>query len=670
MASPSQPLPRKSYHGILDRLKQSVFEIDSDGLLRWLNPAAEQLLGATPEQYQQRPWAQLMQLSRADGRPLDNGSSVVDRTLTDGADRSIRKLRLSVAGPRSIIVSGDCFALKNDSGLIEGCVLVLTDVSDAHLSEQIYTWEATVLTLISSGADLGMVFNSITQGVESIQTQARASVLLVVDEDQRLECACAPNLPDQYGLSVAAERIGPNAGPSAVAAYSGKSIFVSDIEQDDRWANYRTLAQAYGFRSCWVIPVMDPFNQTVLATFNLYCIDPKTPTDADIAILKRASHLIAFALERSNIERERDESDARFRQLAEEIDEVFWLSNLNGKILYVSPSFERIWGFGSDSLYQSPWLWLDSVIKDDRQLLLNAMTKKGTSHFQVEYRIRRPDGNIIWIEHRAFPVLNEQGEVYRLAGIARDISGRKFQQEQQSSLLCALEQSNKELDHYASVVSHDLQAPLRKITYFSDRLLSQPTGLSQVQSDYLVRMNKAAVRMRELVQDLLIYSRLANQRSGPITEVDLHALAQRVLHDLDVSADERQPIVKLESLPIIKGYTLLWQQLLQNLLCNALKFQPPGQRPEIRLFCDYDAEQRLRLHCCDNGIGFDITQTPDILKPFVRLHGQHKYEGNGIGLAIVKKVADWHQLTIHIDSQPGKGSCFILTWPKVNMVTL
>lgn len=648
---------------LLSRLKQAVIELDSAARVRWLNSAAEQMLGTSAERCYGHCWADLVQHSHPDGRPFVDRVSEITLTLADAQDRTIRKHRLSRRNIPPIIVSGECLAITKETGALDGCLLILDDISDSHHNNQILTWESTVLTLISSGASLELVLRSLTLGMETLQHEAKASVLLVNEQGDGLVCACAPSLPEHYPLTISTERIAADAGPSGLAAFSGQSIILSDIEQDDRWPTYRGMGRIYGLRAAWVIPVMDPFNQKVLATFNLYHPSPKTPTEKDLALLKRAANLIAFALERESIQRERDESDARFRQLAQEIDDVFWLSNMNGKLLYASPAFESIWGVGCDTLYQSPWLWLDSIVDEDRPGVTKAMALQSSGHFHIEYRIRRPDGNIRWIEDRAFPVANAEGQPFRLAGIARDITRRKHQQQQQLQLMEALEQSNTELQQYASVVSHDLQEPLRKISYFSELLLSKASESTEQQSDYLRRIQNAAERMRDMVQDLLSYARLNQKRAEPLVDIDLLSLAKTVLQDLEVSVQESQASISLENLPVIRGQASLWRQLLQNLISNALKFQPLGQRPEIRLFCDLDAQNRLRFQCCDNGIGFDANRYTEVFKPFYRLHGRHQYEGNGIGLAIVKKVADWHGLTITVNSQVGHGSRFCFTWP-------
>jgi signal transduction histidine kinase len=237
-----------------------------------------------------------------------------------------------------------------------------------------------------------------------------------------------------------------------------------------------------------------------------------------------------------------------------------------------------------------------------------------------------------------------------------------------------LARSNRELEGFASVASHDLQEPLRKITAFGDRLQGQfGDALTDKGRDYLERMQNAATRMQTLIDDLLAYSRVTT-RGQPFVPVSLTAVTGEVLSDLELRIEKTGARVEVGDLPTIEADPLQMRQLMQNLLSNALKFQRPGEPPQIRVegrILDGNAAAgdgaaapgRCQIQVEDDGIGFDEKYLERLFKPFQRLHGSGTYEGTGIGLAICKKIAERHGGSIVARSAPGRGACFLVELP-------
>ena len=238
-----------------------------------------------------------------------------------------------------------------------------------------------------------------------------------------------------------------------------------------------------------------------------------------------------------------------------------------------------------------------------------------------------------------------------------------------------LGRSNRELEEFAAVASHDLQEPLRKITAFGDRLQGHAAELDDKGRDYLERMRNAAGRMQGLIEDLLAYSRVTT-RARPFEPVDLAAVVEEVLSDLELRIEKSGAEVAVEALPTLDADASQMHQLFQNLLANALKFQRPGEAPAIRVSAEVldggregssssgiAAAPVCRVQVEDNGIGFDEKYLDRLFKPFQRLHGQSAYEGTGIGLAICSKIAQRHGGSITASSRPGEGSRFVVTLP-------
>mgnify|MGYP001450392298 CR=1 FL=1 len=259
--------------------------------------------------------------------------------------------------------------------------------------------------------------------------------------------------------------------------------------------------------------------------------------------------------------------------------------------------------------------------------------------------------------------------------LKQEVSERKQAEEEARSLAVTLEVSNRDLQDFASVASHDLQEPLRKILAFGDRLGSRyGDTLGEQGQDYLKRMMDASQRMRNLIDDLLTLSRVSSQ-SNPNVPVDLAAVSEQVLADLEIAIEKSGGRLEVGDLPTIEADPTQMRQLLQNLISNALKFQKPGEPPVVKiksqLFEDYSeddagaahAQKMLELTVEDSGIGFDESYGDRIFKVFQRLHGRNEYEGTGLGLAVCRKIVERHNGTITAKSKPDQGAKFIVTLP-------
>ncbi|MEY4641986.1 MAG: hypothetical protein RLZZ227_1980 [Pseudomonadota bacterium] len=229
-----------------------------------------------------------------------------------------------------------------------------------------------------------------------------------------------------------------------------------------------------------------------------------------------------------------------------------------------------------------------------------------------------------------------------------------------------LKRSNRELQDFAFVASHDLQEPLRKIRAFGDRL-QQSCGerLGEQGADYVNRMQLASERMSRLINDLLSFSRITT-KSEPFVSVALNDVANEVIEDLEVAIDEAGATIICGELPEVEADLFQMKQLLQNLIGNAIKFRRRDVPPVVTISAElpdpaHAGGQFVKLLFTDNGIGFDEAFNDRIFLPFQRLHGRSQYSGTGIGLAICRRVAERHGGSLTATSTPGIGSIFIVT---------
>ncbi|WP_052481281.1 sensor histidine kinase [Gilvimarinus agarilyticus] len=239
-----------------------------------------------------------------------------------------------------------------------------------------------------------------------------------------------------------------------------------------------------------------------------------------------------------------------------------------------------------------------------------------------------------------------------------------------------LQRSNRELEEFAFVASHDLQEPLRKIRAFGDRLLKKYSAeLGDSGADYIRRMHAASERMSHLIDDLLSFSRVTTQQK-PFEAVALNSVMKGVLEDLEYAIDDTGASVEFTDLPEIDADQSQIGQVFMNLIGNSLKFRREGVPPVIRVYSEdvasedaldeEGAEPRewLRLVFSDNGIGFDTQYNDRVFNLFQRLHGRDEYAGTGIGLALCRKIVERHGGTIVAESEVGVGTKFIITLPK------
>ncbi|MDX6501564.1 MAG: hypothetical protein QOG23_4824 [Blastocatellia bacterium] len=303
------------------------------------------------------------------------------------------------------------------------------------------------------------------------------------------------------------------------------------------------------------------------------------------------------------------------------------------------------------------------------------LSKKKVTNYELTARDR--DAKETVVSYNATTFYDRDRRLQGVFAAARDITDRKRVDEKLKLYSDKLERSNRELQDFAQVASHDLQEPLRKILSFGDRLKTKlGESLDGDSQDYLQRMCNAATRMQSLITDLMAFSRV-EIKGQAFVPTDLSVIAREVSADLETRIEQAGGRVEIGDLPIIDADPMQMRQLLQNLIGNSLKYYRAGVPPVVRIYSQKPDARRLqsldespgRQFCeilvVDNGIGFDEKYLDRIFTVFQRLHKKGEYEGTGVGLAICRKIVDRHSGAITARSNPGQGATFVVTLPVI-----
>ncbi|MDR3458141.1 MAG: PAS domain-containing protein [Verrucomicrobiae bacterium] len=367
-------------------------------------------------------------------------------------------------------------------------------------------------------------------------------------------------------------------------------------------------------------------------------------------------------------------SEERFRQLAENINEVFWIIDpATHQMLYISPAYEKIWGRTCASLYQTPHTWLDAIHPDDRGRIAQASsTKQSDGRYDEIYRIVRPDKSERWVHDRAFPIRNQAGEVYRVVGTAEDITDRRKLEEQLRHA-----QKMEAIGQLAGGVAHDFNNILAVIRMQSD-LMRFDDDLSEEQKGGVDEITAAAERATNLTRQLLLFSRHEKMQPHDLdlgeSVSDLAKMLRRIL------GEDIQMHFKFASQPLhIHADPGMIDQVVMNLSINARDAMPNGGNLYIETAAvDLDelaAQQSSRarpgayvcLSVTDTGCGISPEIMPRIFEPFFTTKGVGK--GTGLGLATVFGIVETHQGWVDVYSEVGRGTTFRIFFPRLSVAS-
>ncbi len=401
--------------------------------------------------------------------------------------------------------------------------------------------------------------------------------------------------------------------------------------------------------------------------------------------------------------KELGESEERFHQMAENIQEVFWLSDLREpEMYYVSPAYEKVWGFSRESLYEQPESFLKYIHPDDREQAVSLLEKQQQEEtMEQELRIISPDGEVRWISNHAFSIKDRSGQPYRVCGVAQDITKRKLAEEalkQAKAELeirvrertAELENTVKELEQaqvkihqslqkekevidlkarFVSMTSHELRTPLATILIASDLLKSFSHKLSNDKKlRQLDKIQTAVKQMNQLMEDILLFGKA---ESGMLefhpTPLNIERFCRDLIEEIELTTDEKHTfsfechrICSEGACSFFEIDQKLLRHIITNLLSNAVKYSPSGGNIHFNLVCQ---NQQAIFKIKDEGIGIPETDQEHLFQIFHRASNVSKIPGTGLGLAIIKQAVELHGGTINFESKEGVGTTFTVCVP-------
>jgi PAS domain S-box-containing protein len=363
-------------------------------------------------------------------------------------------------------------------------------------------------------------------------------------------------------------------------------------------------------------------------------------------------------------ERRLRESERIYRAIGESIPFGVWIADAGGRSLYASEAILKLTGMTPEEWIESGWN--RALHPDDRQRVVGQWPEyiRGPRPWSEELRFRGVDGEYHPVLGCGVPVRDDDGRVLCWAGINLDISRLKEAEAELQLQAEELKRSNRDLEQFAFVASHDMREPLRTVNIYTELLLRRMNeGRTEDLNQFADYIHEGVARMERLIRDLLDYSRVIHDESES-HPVDAGAAAREALQVSQALVEQSGAEVTIEALPMVLAGEAHVTQVFQNLLSNAIKYRREDARPRVRISAELrDGQALFRVE--DNGVGFESQYAEKVFRLFTRLHG-NQFEGSGLGLAICQRIVERYGGSIGAESRVGEGSTFYFTLPAAN----
>ena len=554
-------------------------------------------------------------------------------------------------------------------GEVEGLIGTIVDITERKQSEQSAAIENAVARYLGSDDALHDAIRGIMQVMCERLDWACAARWSLDESDNLLHCVETWSVDDPkvraFLEASSRETFAPGtSGLIRRVLATGNSVWVADVTERPDFLR-GPLARASGLRGAFALPVL--VGERVLGAIEFFSREARHPDRWLLQITVSVGRQIGQLMARREAEEAMRESEERFRSLTELSSDWYWEQDAGHRITVLSRGVAGSLAVPPESVIGKRRWEIGMVGVTDAQIEAHKAVLDAHKPFHdFEYGHRDATGLIHYVSTSGEPLFDAQGVFRGYRGVGKDITRRKTDeaalQEAHDELEVKareLERSNEELQQFAYVASHDLQEPLRMVSSYT-QLLERRYGdrFDGDAKEFMEFIVDGAARMKQLIEDLLAYSRVGT-RGRELEPTDSGAALDKALVNLRIAQEASGATVTRGEMPMVVADPGQLTQLFQNLIGNAMKFRGSGP-PRIHV------ESQTREHVWvfmvrDNGIGLDPQYADRIFMMFQRLHNKAEYPGTGIGLAICKKIVERHGGRIWVDSTPGEGSTFGFT---------
>ena len=499
--------------------------------------------------------------------------------------------------------------------------------------------------------------------VEAQSPGLLCAIMLLDSTGRRLHTGAAPSLDPLYSAMVNGVEIGPCVGSCGTAAFTNETVIVEDIQTNSNWADFKVSAERFGLRACWSVPIHDR-QGAVLGTFAMYRRSPSKPTPEELSLAIEARHLAGVVIESQNADVKLRESEQRLRTLMNYAPDSIVVFDVDrGVFADCNPAAEKLFGLSRTEMLSRSVPEMSPATQPDGRLSAEAMKPWITAALAGETPVFR--WTHLCTPNR--PVLCEvrlarmpSPSVRLVRGSLRDITSEVELEEASTRRTVALERSNRELEQFAYIASHDLQEPLRMVVTFT-RLLAERLAdkLDDECREWIGFAADGAERMHRMISDLLEYARLET-REPRRSRIEPRAAFERALANLHAVAAEVGADIRVGELPLVNADAAALSMIAQNLLGNAIKFRR-GVKPVVIVSSSRKGD-KVCFRVEDDGIGIPERSRERVFGMFQRLNSRESYPGSGMGLSLCQRAvaAAGGEIWIEDSQLGGTAVCFTL----------
>ncbi|HLX23593.1 MAG TPA: PAS domain S-box protein [Usitatibacter sp.] len=554
-------------------------------------------------------------------------------------------------------------------GEVEGLIGTIVDITERKQSEQSAAIENAVARYLGSDDSLGDAIRGIMQVMCERLDWACAARWSLDESDNLLHCVETwsvedPKVREFLDASGRETFVPGTSGLIRRVLTTGNSVWVADVTERPDFLR-GPLAKSAGLRGAFALPVL--VGERVLGAIEFFSREARHPDRWLLQVTVSVGRQIGQLMARREAEEAMRESEERFRSLTELSSDWYWEQDEHHRISVLSRGVAESIAMPPESMIGRRRWEIELVGVTPAQVEAHKAMLDAHQPFQdFEYGHRDASGTLHYVSTSGEPLFDSHGKFRGYRGVGKDITRRKTDEaalreahDELEVKARELERSNEELQQFAYVASHDLQEPLRMVSSYT-QLLGRRYGdrLDGDAREFMEFIVDGAARMKQLIEDLLAYSRVGT-RGHELAPTDSGAALAKALVNLRIAQEASGAVVTHDAMPMVVADAGQLTQLFQNLIGNAMKFRGPSA-PRIHV----GSETRDRVWVFtvrDNGIGLDTQYADRIFMMFQRLHNKTEYPGTGIGLAICKKIVERHGGRIWVDSRPGDGSTFGFT---------